>query len=91
MGSSQSTLMRAPIPTLLHVSLCALFRIDAIFQITYSVLLGTMCAAVEFAVADFHSMTNDLAAAVRAAGRHGMDGALKAVKRTTLAALNDLK
>lgn len=75
----------------LHVFLRAFFRTDPIFQITHRVLLGAVGAAVELAISHFHAVTDDLAAAVGAAGRHGMDGTFKAIERATLAALDDLK
>lgn len=56
-----------------------------------TVLTGTMCAAIKFAIPDFHAVTDDLAPAVRALGRHRMDRALKTVKCTTFAAFDNLK
>jgi hypothetical protein len=76
---------------LLNVFLRAFFHADPIFQITDRVLLGAVGAAVEFAIPHFHAVTDDLAAAVGAAGRHGMDGTFKAIERATFAALDDLK
>jgi hypothetical protein len=54
-------------------------------------LTCTVGTAIKLAVAHFHAVANDLASTVRTAGSHGMDRALKAIERTTLASLNDLK
>lgn len=54
-------------------------------------LACAMRAAVEFSVAYFHAVPDDLAAAVFAARRHRMDRALEAVERATFPSFNDLK
>lgn len=54
-------------------------------------LARTVCTAVELAISNFHTMTNDLASTVRARGRHRMNGALEAVKCAALALHDDRK
>ena len=54
-------------------------------------LAGAVCAAVVLAISNFHTMTNNLASAVRARWRHRMDGTLEAVKCAALALHDDRK
>jgi hypothetical protein len=54
--------------------------LDTILQFLYTVLAGTVGAAVELAVSRLHAMADDHAAAVGTFGRQRMDRALKAIE-----------
>lgn len=54
-------------------------------------LTSAVRTAVELAVTHLHPVPDDLDSAVGTTGCHGMDRALKAIERTTLTSLDDLK
>jgi hypothetical protein len=70
-----------------------LFRacFHAIFQFVYAMLARTMGTAVEFSVAHFHAVPDDLAPAVFTTRRHCMDRTFEAIECATFTQLNDLK
>ena len=54
--------------------------LNPILQFHNSMLAGTMSAAIKLTISHFHPVPDDHAAAVRAAGRQGVDRAFEAIE-----------
>jgi len=59
---------------------------NAVLQFLYTMLARAMCAAIEFAIANFHTVPDDLTSTMRALGCQRVNGTFETVEHMRLSA-----